>query len=165
MNLRYKIGLVIGILLFVFGLGRCGRGKPTVPNVLPPNDKEQIIVDPVKHTLIIVRPGGNETVTLPDRPSVIDIRKDGSVSVTSKQFGFEHRFFLGLDGSDAIRGMAGMDFGYWKKLDLGVGVMGQFGNYTPRVFAMVSYNVYSNCRVGVTIDNTQHVGIGLTVRL
>lgn len=169
MNFRYKVGLVVFVLGSVFALGRCGGRstgpKATLPAVLPSNDKEQIIVDPSRHRLTIVRPDKTQVLTLPDHPSVIDIHKDGSVYVTSPQFGFERRFFAGLQGSDAFRVAAGIDGVYWKRLDVGVGVAGQIGSYTPIVFAQVSYNVYGNIRAALTYDNRRHIGGSLTVRL
>jgi hypothetical protein len=134
------------------------------PTVLPPDSKEQIIVNPIKHSLIIVRPGKTETVTLPDRPTVIDVKKDGTVKVTASQFGFESRPFLGLSASlDGGHIALGVDGLYWKRLDLGGGV--QFNGAGARVFVSLSCNVWSNTRVGITFDHKQTVSALLSVRL
>ncbi len=172
---RYTV--VIGIVaLVLFGLvlyfrvrygrpaGFLGGSAPTVA-VLPKEDKEQFIIDPVKHSLIIVKPTGNQTLSLPDRRSVIDLRKDGTVQVTSPQWGWEHRFFLGGHVSDTFRIAAGMDGFYFKKLDIGAGVASRMGAYTPIVFAQVSYNVWSNCRIGIAYGSDRLIGGTLTVRL
>jgi len=162
-----KLVAAIAVLLIgVFLWGRFGhRAAPTTPGVLPPNDSEQIIVDPSRHSLVIVRPTGTQTLTLPDRQSVIDIRKSGKVDITSRQFGFEHRFFLGAYGSEFFRIAAGMDGFYWKRLDIGVGVAGRLGNYSPIVFAHVSYNIWSNCRMGLAYGTDRYIGGLVTVRL
>ena len=170
MKLRYRIGLVLAVLGVTFGLGRCKRNaisgpELATPAVLPSNDKEQILVDPIRHTLIIVKPTGNTTLTLPDHSSTIDIRKDGTVQVMSPQFGWEHRPFVGVHGSDYFRIAAGMDAYYFKKLDLGFGAAGRIGNFTPIAFVQLSYSFYDNCRIGVAYGTNRYIGGTLTVRL
>lgn len=161
--------VLLGLVLYLrVRYGRPASGleiaHPSVA-VLPKDDKEQIIVDPSRHSLIIVRPTGNQTLSLPDRQSVIDIRKDGTVQVISPQWGWEHRVFFGIHGSEVLRLGAGMDAFYFKKLDLGAGVACQIGAHTPIVFAQISYNAWSNCRVGIAYGTNRFVGGTLTVRL
>ncbi len=170
MRLRYKLISVGAILAGVFLWGRCSRTKnlsvPVPVNVLPSNDSEQITVNPSTHQLVILRPNGNRIVeTLPDRQSTIDIRKDGQVIVTSKQFGFEHHAFIGLLGSDQFRIGAGMDGLYWKKLDLGIGVADRIGAYTPIGFAKLTYTIKGNLQVGVVYQTNQYIGGILAVRI
>lgn len=165
MKLRYKIGLVLIILGITFGLGRCGRAKPKTPTVLPPNDAEQITVDPSTHQLVILRPGKRIVETLPDRPSTIDILKNGTVTVTSKQLGFEHHLFMGLLGSDHLRVGAGIDGFYWKKLDVGIGIADQIGMYPPVAFAKVTYNIKGNLQAGLVYQSNQYIGGILAVRV
>jgi len=164
-NLRYKVGLVVVVLGSVFLYGRCGRAKPNVPSVLPPNDAEQITVDPSTHQLVILRPGKRIVETLPDRLSTIDIRKDGQVIVTSKQLGFEHHMFIGIIGSDHLRVGAGPDLWYFKRLDLGIGIADQIGNYTPVIFAKVTYNIKGNLQVGLVYQSNKYIGGILDVRV
>lgn len=169
MKLRYKIALVVTVLAGVFLWGRRSKtSSHTVPKpatVLPKNDTEQIIVDPVHHSLVIVKPSGKRVLTLPDRQSTIDIRTDGTVNVTSLQWGLEHGFFFGVQGSDAFRIAAGMDGFYYKKLDLGIGLADQIGGHAPIIFAKLSYNFYDNMQVGVTYGNDRLIGGSITVRL
>ena len=167
MRLRYKIGLVVAVLAGMFLWGRCNRPGPSVPKaaaVLPVEDKEQIKVDPVKHTITIQTPTGTKTVTLPDKVSTIDIRKDGTVKVTSPQFGFQLRPFAGAYYSDALRFGAGADLGYWKRLDLGLGIAGGSSAHTV-VFAQLSYNVWDNLGASLTYDHLGHIGGGITIRI
>src|ERR1700753_4198345 len=70
---------------------------------LPKNDNEQIAVDPRAQTIVIKRQGGETVTHLPDRQSVIDVRKDGTVKVTAAQYGLEMRPFVGLNYSDDVR--------------------------------------------------------------
>lgn len=168
MKLRYKLMIIAVFLVGIFMWGRHSKKVPTAPNpaaVLPKEDKEQILVDPVNHTLIIVKPTGNDILTLPDHPSTIDIRKDGTVKVTSPQFGWEHRFFFGIQGSRDARLAVGMDAYYFKRLDIGIGVADQLGQHTPILFPHISYNFWSNCRIGVEYGTDRYIGGTLTVRL
>jgi len=167
--LRYKLVSVLTVLLGVFLYGRCSRPitssaqKPSA--VLPLADKEQIIIDPVKHQLISLTQGSKPvTLTLPDRRSTIDILKDGTVKINSPQFGYEHSPFVGVFYSNALRYGAGVDGLYFKKLDLGIGGAGGAG-CTSVAIAQVSYTVYDNVRLGITYDTSRHLGVGLTVRI
>lgn len=168
-KLRYKLVSVGAVLAGVFLWGRCSRpNSHTAPNpttVLPKDDKEQIIIDPIHKSLIVVNSGSTRTMTLPDRRSVIDIRKDGTINVTSPQFGLERRLFGGIYASNKFRIAAGVDLWYFKKLDLGVGLAGEIGPHLPIVFGQVSYNVWSNCRVGLAYGSDRFIGATLTVRI
>ena len=167
-KLRYKIVSVLLVLVGVFLYGRCGGPKqksPTIQPVLPSNDTEQIRVNPETHQLIIVTSKGTQTVTLPDRTSTIDVLKNGTVTVTSPQFGFEHHLFVGLVGSEHVRFGAGMDGLYFKKLDLGIGVADQIGVARPIAFAKLSYNIKGNIQAGIVYQSNQYVGGIVSVRL
>jgi len=135
--------------------------------VLPKLDKEQIIVDPFHHTIQVVTSSGVKQTTLPDRPTKIDILKDGTVKITASQFGTELRPFLGV-GFTLRSGVVlyGVDLLYWKKLDLGLG----FSTSPTRIqdtsiFLGVSYNVWSNTSISLGVDNRQTPMIGIHVRL
>jgi hypothetical protein len=137
-------------------------GKQTL---LPPQDTEQITVDPSSHKLTIKTKTGYKILTLPDRVSTIDVHKDGTVNVTSPQLGFQHHMFLGVVGSDHIRLGAGADLFYWKKLDFGVGMADQVGMYAPIVFAKLTYNIKGNMQAGLVYGSNQYIGGVLAVRL
>jgi len=166
MKLRYKL---LAFVVMMSGLWLLVKTHPngiinTAPPVLPPADKEQILINPVKHTITIVTAAGHKTLTLPDRLSTIDVLKNGNVSVTSPQFGLEHAPFVGATFADKLRFGAGLDGLYWKRLDLGLGAAGGSGASTV-MFAVLSYNVWDNMRLGITYDHQQHVGVGITVRI
>lgn len=170
MKLRYKILIPLSLLLIAFLFGRCQRqsapaGSPP-PAVLPLDDREQIQVNPGLHTLIVLRPGQKEEkLTLPDHPTIIDIKKDNTVNVIVPQFGYEQRPFIGVSISDRGRFIAGGDVFYYKHLDIGPGV-GIQKDLASFVFIIkLSYVVYSNTSLGLIVDNQKHIGGSLTVRL
>ncbi len=168
MTLRNKlaIGLSGLLLIVVFWKGcQMGRSQTQSPATLPKNDKEQIIIDPEHHRLTVLTPSGPKVVTLPDKPSVIDIHNDESVQVTSPQSGFEHRFFFGIQGNNAFRVAVGMDAFYFKKLDIGFGMASEIRRTSPIAFVSCSYNVYSNVRLGIVYDSLGHFGGLLTIRI
>lgn len=169
MRLRFKIVSVGAVLAGVFLWGRCSHTKTTnvsqPANIMPSNDVEQIKVDPATHQLIITTAMGSHTVTLPDRTSTIDVLKNGTVNVTSPQYGLEHHLFLGLVGSDHMRFGVGLDAFYWKKLDIGIGVADQIGAYTPIAFAKVTYNIKGNMQAGIVYQSNQYIGGVLAVRV
>lgn len=158
--------VLLGLYLYLrVRYGKPANAHPAPVTILPSNDKEQILVDPVRHTLIVVKPTGNTTLTLPDHLSTVDIRKDGTVQITSPQWGFEHRPFIGVHVSDHFRVAAGLDGYYFKKLDIGGGAACRIGNYTPILFGQLSYNFYSNCRAAVSYGTNKYIGGTLTVRI
>jgi hypothetical protein len=169
MRLRTKIGLVVIVLGSMFLWGRCSRKSntqtPKPSAVLPPNDVEQIRVNPATRQLTVTTSAGTRTVTLPDTVSTIDVLKNGKVSVTSPQFGFEHHLFGGWLVSDNGRLGIGEDLLYFRRLDLGLGVAGKIGSYDPIAFAKLSYNVKGNVQVGLVYGSNQYVGGGVFVRL
>lgn len=170
MKLRYKIGLVLVVLGLTYGLGRCAKSRSAASMskasaVLPPNDVEQIRVNPETHQLIITTAKGIQTVTLPDRTSTVDVRKNGTVNVTSPQFGLDKHLFAGYTLSDVGRFAIGGDFVYYKKLDIGIGIADQFGSHTPIGIAKLTYNVYGAVQVGIMYGTNKYAGGIVSVRL
>src|SRR4029077_5129832 len=139
--------------------------KLSVPTVLPPNDIEQIQVNPERHRLTLITKTGTKTITLPDRTSTIDVLKSGVVKITSPQFGMEHHLFIGALEADHVRFGVGMDGLFWKRLDLGAGIAGQIGSYTPIAFAKITYTIKGNVQAGLVYQSNQYVGGILSVRL
>jgi hypothetical protein len=176
-RLRYKLALVGAVLLavFVWVSGyRQGHKSPATSGlnaslVLPKNDTEQITVDPGTHRITILTPSGTKTETLPDRPSTFDIHKDGTVTINSKQLGFETKPFIGLGLGEGVRVYAGADLAYFKRLDLGLGMSSQrlsIGDLTDiRGLVKVSYNVYSNTSVNLGYDTSKTLHCFVSVRL
>lgn len=134
------------------------------PVALPKDDTQQIIVDPRNHTLIITKPGSRTVTHLPDVPTVIDVKKDGTTVVTAPQWGLEVRPFIGFGFSDDARLALGIDWLYWKRLDLGAGIQTTFKATEPRAFVSLSYNVKDNLRVTATYDHTRKAGAFLSLR-
>jgi hypothetical protein len=171
MKLRYKIYLVVGVLATTYLFGKCQRktngpnsGTPPAPAVLPPDVKEQIVVNPIKHTLTIIKPGRDETLSLPDHPSTISLKDDGTIKITAPQFGTELRPFFGVFYSNNLRFGAGADFVYFKKLDLGIGGAGGSG-VASVAFIQCGYVVWDNLKLGITYDTSRYVGVGISVRI
>jgi len=167
-KLRYKLLTTAIILGGVFLWGRCGK-KPwdvaPTPNVLPPSESERITIDPGTHRITIQTPNGTKTETLPDRPTTFDVNKNGTVKITSRQFGFEHHLIIGYQVSDIGRIAVGMNGWYFKRLDIGGGIADQIGNHTPIVFVELSYNVWRSVETGLSYDNLGHPGFLLLVRI
>lgn len=131
---------------------------------LSPGSIEKIIVNPVTHRLTIVTPGKLQNLFLPDRPSSIEIDKNGKATISSAQFGTEIRPFGGIGGGDKLRLYVGTDLGYYKKWDVGVFVSGS-KDVTLRAGINVSYTVYDNFRLSIGMDNAKAVNVFLSVRI
>lgn len=157
--------VLLGLWLLAFRSGKPLSNNPVTGAPLPKDDTEQIVVDPRNHTIIIRRPNGDIVTHLPDKQTVIDVRKDGTVKVTSPQWGLEMRPFLGLGYSDDARLGIGIDAFYWKRLDLGTGVQTNTHGADPRAFISFSYNLKDNLRVTLTLDHKTTVGAMLSLRI
>lgn len=168
---KAKKGL-IAVLIVVLALGGYHYwhkhdvkvDKQITNPVLGPDQKEKIIVDPEKHTITVIKknPDGSTTENktyLPDHPTSITEDKNGKLTVESRKFGTEHRPYIGAGYSDAPRLYLGMDWFYYKKLDLGTGVGFNMEHLKDvRLEANVSYNIWNNTSLTVSYDNHKMVG-------
>src|ERR1700686_828490 len=157
LNLRFPtlretiLGIILsGLLAFFFGRG-CQKKHDlaTSSTILAPDVKEKLIIDPRKHTIVIVSRDGTKVSTLPDRPSSIEILNNGKVRVNSPQFGTEIRPFLA--GAYTLNGGklgAGVDLVYYKRVDVGLGFATN-PTYVQdtTIFIGVSMFVYSNTSI------------------
>jgi|SRR6185295_16089915 len=135
--------------------------------VLPKDDKEKIIIDPSNHRIDIITADGIKRETLPGmRPSSIEIKKDGSVVVTSPQWGFEHGVFVGGGFSnDGLRFGIGVDVFYYKLLDLGVSATDLTKDLEkPRISLCLSYTVWHETRISLGIDDHNSPNLFVTQR-
>lgn len=183
-NLKKYAILALIVLLALFGFKACRKlqkkqDSDAKSTVLAPDQKEKITVDPIKHTITVTKKNadGSTTTTntyLPDRPSQIIEDKNGKITVVVHKFGTEVRPYLGVGG--AIDGSArvhlGADLYYYKKLDLGTGldfnagIFKQISNFNDtRLSINVSYNVYSNTSLAISVDNHKTVGMFIKVRI
>lgn len=125
MQLKNKIlaGAVSASLALVIGLSLYSCQRKRDVNIsspaLGPGVKEKIIVNPLRHSLIVITADGTKVTRLPDRPSSIEIYKDGRVKTTAPQWGFEHTVFVGIGWGGQLNDYIGIDYFYWKRLDLG----------------------------------------------
>lgn len=183
-NLKFYAVLATLILLGVFGFKACTKlqkkqDKQASSNTLAPDQKEKVVVNPENHTIEVVtkNPDGTtttQTTFLPDRPTQIIEDNNGKLKIVDHKFGVEKRPYIGvggaLDGTPRVH--AGMDFWYYKKLDLGAGldfnagVLSQVSKFDDtRLSVNASYNVWSNTSLALSVDNHKTVGVFLKVRL
>lgn len=169
---RYVILGVI-IVLGLFGFKECRKiqkkqDKQASSTVLPPNAKEKIVVDPVKHEIDIIKPNGDvQKGYLPDRPTQIIENKDGTITVIDHKFGTEIKPYLGVGGAldSTPRVQLGLDLLYFHRFDLGLGVDSDPAKFSDtRTNLNLSYNFYSNTSLAVSIDNHHVPGLFIKVR-
>jgi hypothetical protein len=163
MKLRYKLFLVVGILVTTWLFGRCQRPlrsggtstsgpNKTVTAVLPSNVKERIAFNEKTHTLTVQT--ATKTTTEYARNPDIQILKNGEVKVDRHLSGFENEPFLGGGYADTGRLFLGDNVFHFGRLDL----MGAVG-WTPdnrysaiKAYAGINYLVYSNTSVGLGLN-------------
>lgn len=162
--------ITIGLLLIPLGIwiefqNSIKIEDQTSSNHLAPDVTEKIIIDPARRTLRRITPEypSGRTLILPDRPSSVELLKDGTLRVTARQWGPELKPFAGAGfaGKKALA-IVGVDMLYYKRFDLGLSLGPDDKSF--RIGALVSYNFYSHLRMSIGLDNTQAVGGYLTVR-
>ena len=144
------------------------QNPPVAPvkTPLPTDDNEQIIIG--DNGKVEVKTPTKDTTVGGTHGTTIDIKKDGTVKVTEKIFGFEHR--IGFDGFISERMGLGLDlrYFYYKQFDAmaGIGYMPQDQHltgwlglgYTPSTSWMSNTTVF----VGYTV--TKYAIAGVSVR-
>jgi len=134
---------------------------------LPAGDVAKIVVNPTRRTLTIVQAGKTRTITLPDRPSSIEVGKRGQIKITARQFGTEVLPFAGILADPQAQGAAavvGADGLYFKRLDLGAGLAWGGEHTAVRGVALLSYAVYDNVRLSAGVTHQLYPVAGITVR-
>jgi hypothetical protein len=142
----------------------------TSSTVLQPDQKSKIIVDPINHTITTVtkNPDGTtktDTKYLPDAPTSVTEGKDGKITVQSRTWGPEKRPYLGVGYDGVGRAHVGLDFLYWKRLDLGTGLSINMTRPKDTTLNLnLSYNFWSNTSLALSYDNHRQIGCFLKVR-
>lgn len=137
---------------------------PSAHAVLPKEDREQLIVDTRHHTITIVKAEGTEIQYLPEVPTTVDIRKDGTVRVMAQKWGPEIRPFIGLAFSDNARFGIGVDILYWHRFNLGAGIAPRVDFRDGRGFVSVDYNLVDNLYVSIGVDHKKTPQAMLSMR-
>ncbi len=162
---RYKAGLIAALVLFVYTKG-CIHGQeeeqrklPPIPGILKPDEVGQALINPSRHEITFVTRKGTSKHFLPDGPSKLTLKTDGSVVINIPTWGFQLRPFAGAVVSDRLKGEFGLDLIYWNKANVGLAAQGGPRN-TPLTAAIhVSYLVWRNTFVGLSFDNQKSVGL------
>jgi len=121
---RSLILISIGVIIFsiLLGLRACQakRDKGIVSPILRADVDEKIIVNPSKHSLVIINRQGTQALVLPDRASSIEVLKTGKLRLTVPQYGFIVSPFIGIGWGGQLNDYVGCDLFYWKRLDVGM---------------------------------------------
>lgn len=174
------------IALAVLTLGLAGlivkhfnhkKDESIANEVLPPDVREKIIVDPRHSKITVITKDRTDTLFLPDRPTAIVIPYKGPIRIERRTWGFEMAPFAALVVTDTLRAGIGADGFYWNKINIGSGiglnVPNLFGDKSGvsikslldvRFFTHVSYNVYSNTSLGIVLDTNKNIGMDLSFR-
>lgn len=153
-----KLYLYLGVIGLVIVLGMWAythkRDSVVLDTTLGPTLKEKIIIDSLHRKLTIITEHDVKLIELPDRPASIEIKKDGTVKVTAPQFGYEHTPFIGVGYSKQLNDYIGMDFYYWKSLDIGAAFSfdRDFKIKALDFPVLISYTIYHRLRVSIGVE-------------
>jgi len=176
MTLKYRI--LVYVALFV-GIGLywlMRKHDKHVDNnltttVLPPQDKQKIIVDPAHHTITTVTQGRCGVIVKkeylnPRGVTDVEETKTGQTQIQQRTYGVENIVRVGVTyGSDLnIRAALGLDVLYWHGFDFGPAIFSGLSLKSTRLGGYLVYNAYDNVSVGPYIDNHHDFGVMLSVR-
>lgn len=147
-------GLTIVLILTVIWFYTHKRDVDIKNPILGPGVKEKVIIDSLHRKLTVITDKGLQLIQLPDRPASIEINKDGTVKVTAPQTGFEHAPFIGIGYSNKLNDYVGIDFYYWKALDLGAAVSfdRNFKIKGLDIPVLISYTIYHRLRLSIGVE-------------
>ncbi len=156
MNRLYLLGGAGVVILVIFLTVWHQRKTETkiVSRILPADVQEKLIIDPTHHSLIILSDKGTKAITLPNRPSSIEVLKNGKLRLNVPQYGWEHSPFIGIGYSTQLNDYIGLDLWYWKQIDLGTS-FGFDRNLKIRTLGfpiVISYTVYHNMRLSIGVE-------------
>lgn len=158
MNKRNFIGLsvIIASTIGLISLRACQtkRDVRIASKILAPDVAEKIIINPNKHTLVIISNKGTEALSLPDHTSSIEVLKSGKLRLTVPHWGYEVEPFIGIGYSTQLNDYIGADFFYWKRLDLGA-AFGFDRNLKIKALdfpVILSYTVYHRLRLSIGVE-------------
>lgn len=185
MTTKHYLYLGLGILVAMFALGRCSRGRSAMPTllspngpkvsatpVLPSNDRERITFNEKTHILTVQTQ--TKTITEYAKNPIIELRKDGSVGVSRHLMGFEIDPWLGGGYADTGRLFIGANVFHFSRFDISGSLSWTPDNRYVAVqpFLALGYNVYSNSDIAfvanplsLTSIKGLEFGIAIFVRL
>lgn len=131
----------------------CTRRVPpqSSPAVLKEDEAEIILLDPTHRTITTVTHAGTSVRTLPDRPTSVTVKKTGEIVLNSPQMGLETRPYIGIGWAGQLNDYIGLDFFYWKRLDVGF-ALGFDRDLKIKSLGLpltISYSVYHNTRISI----------------
>lgn len=164
---------IIGIFIYC---KYCGINRPLSPGSavppsapLPENVAKRVVVDTARRRLSVVTPSshGNREDNLFLAPhATIDLKKDGTLSVNSPQFGFYASPFLAYGYANNPRLMAGVNLLYFKYFDFGLFVSTGRNNsgLDNRLGLSVAWNVWRTVDLGLGYDTKQKTSVFIAVK-
>jgi hypothetical protein len=182
---KVVLSAILGAIFFVKAEG-CYRRifPPKQPNsgssgtivqpVLPKDVKEIIKVDNTKNTTKITTDKGTTTID-GSRETTIVVGKDGKIEVKSKTWGFCHNIALGAAvNNTGPKGTLGLEWFYWKRLDLLAGLGADKYLSNSLAFASLGYTPVNKIFHGNTsfwlgcsldVSGTRSIITGFSVRI
>lgn len=169
--------ITIGISAWIIKHFNAKKDAGIISEVLPPDVREKIIVDPRHSKIIVITKDRTDTLFLPDRPTAIVIPFKGPIRIDRRTWGFEMAPFAALVVTDTLRAGIGADGIYWNKFNFGSGLGLNIPNLFSdrrgiqlkslldvRFFTHISYNVYSNTSLGLVLDTNKNLGLDISFR-
>lgn len=166
---RFKLGLLLALMAISYSKG-CSKGqeqaelKNPLPVGLGPDDAGIALINPLRHEITFVTPKGVTKRFLPDTPSKLTLKKDGTVTITISEYGFQMRPFVGGAILEKPLITAGLDLFYYKRINLGVGAATDGVAKNTVAIMHVNYNIWRSISPGIVIDSRKNIGLDLSIK-
>lgn len=165
------VGAIIAFGLYVL-LFKHGHkvDRQIASTALGAHEVEKVVINPAKHTITFaVRSTAGTTLQssyLPSHVAAIVVDDKGAIRFEARKYGAELSPFAGFAlGSDIkARAALGVNLFFVQRWEMGGGLLLSNEVRDTRIFAGVSYNAYSNCSVGLAVDNRKTVHLLASLR-
>jgi hypothetical protein len=132
--------------------------------VLPKNDAAKVVINEIKHTISVTTASGTKTTYLPPK-AAIEVGKNGIVTVVDRVWGWQLAPYAGIGYSNGLRIHTGIDFFYFHRFDVGVGLLSDGKNLNSTAADLnLSYNFYSNTSMALSYSSSKVIGCFLKFR-
>jgi len=168
---KIKLGSIITLVLLVsYKLHSCNKPviSKSVSDSLKPNEKEKVSYNQQTHVITDVKDNGTITKEYGRNPT-FTVNKNGTITMSRNDWGFEHLPFVGFAMHDTPRVHLGVSLFYYNRWDANLSLALTTSSTSVisdwvRPTLSISYNVYSNTNLFVGVDSHKYPCAGVFLR-
>ncbi len=171
-SLIYVFGVILVLLATLAIIHRRNAmvDKSILSTTLKPTERAKVIFNRTKGTVQVVDRTGlpgmaSQPIYVGRHDTSVSINVDGTLNLSTRSYGTEIAPFIGaaVTPAEGMRVALGLSVLYYKRTELGVGVLLGNKNKDAGTFLNLSYNVYDNTSLFIGVDNHKQPLVGFSV--